>query len=88
MLKLVVEVAAERAEITTGVRASVPELETVTGEIILVNLVASTAVPERVNVPKAVLLAGVPTSKMILPVVPVGTDALMPPDTTKQSGGI
>ncbi len=61
MLKDVVVVAAELTEITTGVGASVPELDTVTGEIMLVNLVAKTAVPERVNVPKAVGTAGVPT---------------------------
>lgn len=48
MLTDVVEVAAELTEITTGVRASVPEEVTVTGEIKLVNFVASTAVPESV----------------------------------------
>lgn len=48
MLKLVVVEAAESTEITTGVKASVPEDETVTGDIKVANLVASTAVPERV----------------------------------------
>jgi hypothetical protein len=88
MLSDVVEVAAELTEITTGVGASVPLLETVTGEIKAVNLVARTAVPDRVKVPKAVGAAGVPTCRTMLPVVPAGTEALMPPPTTRQSGGI
>lgn len=88
MLTLVVVVAAELTEITTGVIASVPELETVTGEIMLLNSVDRTAVPDRVNVPKAASEAGVPIFRTMLPLVPEGTEALMPPATTKQLDGI
>ena len=48
MLRDVVVVVEERTAITTGVGASVPELDTVTGEIKVVNFVDKTAVPESV----------------------------------------
>lgn len=88
MLSDVVDDAEEFTAITTGHRASVPELDTVTGEISAVNLVDSTAVPESVYVAKAESDAGVPIFSTVLPVVPEGTDALIAPLTTKQSGGI